>query len=117
IAARTYAITTSHSGDFDQYADTRSQVYDGVAVETTASNEAVAATRGQVVTYQGRPVVTYFFSTSGGRTENVENSFSGGQPEPWLKSVPDPYDGVSPLHRWKFVWSAGTAAAQLGGLY
>jgi stage II sporulation protein D len=117
IAARTYAITTSRSGDFDQYADTRSQVYAGVAVETTASNEAVTETRGQVVTYQGHPVVTYFFSTSGGRTENVENSFTGAQPEPWLKSVPDPYDGVSPRHRWKFVWSAGTAAGRLSGLY
>ena len=30
VAARTYAITTSHGGDFDQYADTRSQVYGGV---------------------------------------------------------------------------------------
>jgi stage II sporulation protein D len=88
-----------------------------VGVETTASNEAVAETRGQIVTYQGRPVVTYFFSTSGGRTENVENSFSGAAPEPWLKSVPDPYDGVSPRHRWKFVWSGGTAAGRLAGLY
>ena len=35
------------------------------------------ATRGQIVTYGGKPVVTYFFSTSGGKTENVENSFIG----------------------------------------
>jgi stage II sporulation protein D len=117
IAARTYAITTSQGGAFDQYADTRSQVYGGVGVETAASNEAVAETRGQVVTYQGQPVVTYFFSTSGGRTENVENSFSGASPEPWLKSVRDPYDGVSPRHRWTFVWSAATAAGKLSGLY
>src|SRR4051794_3446830 len=60
IAARTYAITTAKSADFDHYADTRSQVYDGVRVETAATNAAVAATRGQIVTYGGRPVVTYF---------------------------------------------------------
>src|SRR3954451_12185946 len=41
IAARTYAITTTHGGTFAQYADTRSQVYRGVAVETAASNQAV----------------------------------------------------------------------------
>ena len=58
------------------------------------------ATRGQVVTYDGEPVVTYFFSTSGGRTENVENTFLGAEPKPWLKSVADPYDDVSPKHRW-----------------
>jgi len=44
--------------------------------------------------------VTYFFSTSGGQTEDVENSFGGSEPRPWLKSVDDPYDDVSPRHRW-----------------
>jgi SpoIID/LytB domain protein len=117
IAARTYAITTRHGGAFDQYDDTRSQVYGGVSVETPASDAAVADTRGQVVTYQGRPVVTYFFSTSGGRTEDVENSFPGTAPEPWLKSVRDPFDGVSPRHRWTFRMSAARAARKLRGLY
>jgi stage II sporulation protein D len=117
IAARTYAITSARGGTFDQYDDTRSQVYRGVSAETPASNEAVTETRGQVVTYQGRPVTTYFFSTSGGRTENVENSFPGAQPEPWLRSVDDPYDSVSPLHRWKpLQTSLGHVGRELGGL-
>ena len=64
IAARTYAITTAKSADFDHYADTRSQVYKGVGIEQPSTNAAVADTRGQIVTYQGQPVVTYFFSTS-----------------------------------------------------
>jgi stage II sporulation protein D len=101
VAARTYAIT-SHAGGavFDQYADTRSQVYRGVAAETPNTDAAVAATKGQVVTYAGQPVTTYFFSTSGGETESVENSFVGSQPKPWLKAVEDPFDSVSPKHRW-----------------
>jgi stage II sporulation protein D len=102
VAARTYAITTSKAGaGFDHYADTRSQVYGGVAAETAATNQAVADTRGQVVTYDGKPVVTFFFSTSGGRTENVENTNVGAGPQPWLVSVEDPYDDVSPKHRWR----------------
>jgi stage II sporulation protein D len=118
VAARTYAITTSKAGaGFDQYADTRSQVYGGVAAETATSNDAVAATRGQIVTYEGAPVVTYFFSTSGGRTENVENTSLGTEPKPWLKSVKDPYDTVSPRHRWgPLRMSMDSAAARLGGL-
>ena len=60
----------------------------------------MAATRGEVVTYAGQPVVTYFFSTSGGRTEDVENTPLGNEPRPWLKSVDDPYDDISPRHRW-----------------
>jgi stage II sporulation protein D len=117
IAARTYAITTSHGGAFDQYADTRSQVYDGVSVETPASNQAVSETRGQVVEYGGQPVTTYFFSTSGGKTEDVENAF-GGSPEPWLVSVDDPYDNVSPRHRWQpDTLSLASAGRRLRGLY
>jgi SpoIID/LytB domain protein len=118
VAARTYAITTSRAeGEFDQYADTRSQVYGGIAAETASTNEAVTATRGQVVTYEGEPVVTYFFSTSGGRTEDVENSFVGSDPKPWLKSVKDPYDDVSPKHRWGPIrMSMSSAAGRLSGL-
>jgi len=100
VAARGYAITTSHGGGFDQYADTRSQVYRGVGAETARTDAAVRATRGEVVTYHRRAVTTYFFSTSGGHTENVEDSFVGADPKPWLRGVPDPYEGRAPLHTW-----------------
>jgi stage II sporulation protein D len=116
IAARTYAITTAKSADFDHYADTRSQVYKGVGIETAATNAAVADTRGQIVTYSGQPVVTYFFSTSGGRTESVENTTLGTEPKPWLKSVEDEYDGVSPRHRWTTKLTMKSAARKLGRL-
>jgi stage II sporulation protein D len=118
VAARTYAITTSKSGaGFDHYADTRSQMYRGVAAETPSTDAAVAATNGEVVTYQGKPVVTYFFSTSGGRTENAEFGFPGGEPKPWLKSVDDPYDSVSPRHRWgPMRYTVTQASAKLRGL-
>ncbi len=110
ITARTYAITTAKSAEFDHYPDTRSQVYKGVGIETAATNSAIAATRGQIVTYQGEPVVTYFFSTSGGRTESVENTNLGTEPKPWLKSVDDPYDNVSPRHRWRIRLTKKAAA-------
>jgi stage II sporulation protein D len=118
IAARTYAVTTSRGGDFDQFADTRSQVYGGVSVETASTNQAVASTRGQVVTFGGQPVVTYFFSTSGGRTEDVENTTLGNEPKPWLKSVDDPYDDLSPRHRWTpATTTLKKAGKKLRGLY
>jgi stage II sporulation protein D len=118
VAARTYAITTTKGGaGFDHYPDTRSQVYGGVAAETPSTDQAVADTRGQVVTYAGEPVVTFFFSTSGGRTEDVENTSLGTEPQPWLKSVEDPYDAVSPKHRWGPIrLTRAQAKARLGGL-
>jgi stage II sporulation protein D len=118
VAARTYAITTSKAGNgFEQYADVRSQVYGGIAAETASTNRAVADTRGQVVTRGGKPVVTFFFSTSGGRTENVENTNVGAGPQPHLKSVADPYDDVSPKHRWTPTrMTLPQAGAKLAGL-
>src|SRR3954454_19560804 len=49
VAARTYAITSragSISDGFDQYADTRSQMYRGVAAERPSTDAAVTATAG-----------------------------------------------------------------------
>lgn len=115
IAARTYALTAGGGGFL--YPDTRSQVYQGVEGEYKSTNAAVKATRGVVVTYQSKPVITYFFSTSGGRTENVEDSFLGASPEPWLVSVRDPYDSISPRHKWgPYSMSMSAAGAKLSGL-
>ncbi len=117
VASRTYALT-SHAGGsrFDVYSDTRSQVYLGVAAETSASNAAVASTAGQIVLYGGHPATTYFSASSGGMTENIENSFIGAQPQPWLVGVPDPYDS-GPAARWKVTISFTSLAAHLRGLY
>jgi stage II sporulation protein D len=116
IAARSYALATNVGGKgFEQYPDTRSQVYRGFNAETASSDNAVGNTSGQVLTYNGRVIVAYFFSTSGGYTENVENVFSGSGPKPWLQGVPDPYDNASPYHRWgPYTFSTRTLQARLG---
>jgi SpoIID/LytB domain protein len=115
VASRTYALTAHAGGSkFDVYSDTRSQVYMGVAAETATTNTAVNATKGQLVLYGGKPVPTYFFASSGGMTENIENSFLGSAPEPWLRGVADPYE--APSSKWKLSMSFAAAAAHLGGL-
>jgi stage II sporulation protein D len=121
VAARSYAIATPVRGNgFDQYDDTRSQVYGGVTAETTTTNQAVAATASQVVLHNGTVAQTFFFSTSGGHTENNENSSLGfgGTPIPYLRGVPDPYEAEagSPYHRWKRKFSFGKMNSLLGGL-
>lgn len=118
VAARTYALSTDAGGKvFDQYPDTRSQMYLGVSREHPRSNKAAQETSGLVVEYKGKIAVTYFFSTSGGQTENVENVFYGSDPKPWLKSVKDPYDDISPKHTWSYTFSNATLANKLGGQY
>lgn len=118
VAARTYALTSdagTATDGFTQYPDQRSQVYRGIAAEYPSTDRAVADTAGIVVTYEGKPVTTFFFSTSGGRTENIENSFIGASPKPWLKSVDDPYDKLAPRHRWQLTYSRKQLQQKLSG--
>jgi stage II sporulation protein D len=116
IASRTYALTDDAGGSrFDVYADTRSQVYLGQAAETATTNAAVAATAGQIVLYDGQPAITYYFASSGGMTENIENSFIGAEPQPWLKGVPDAYE--TKASDWKLSISFALAASRLSGLF
>jgi SpoIID/LytB domain protein len=116
VASRTYALTDHAGGSrFDVYSDTRSQVYRGAAAETPATNAAVAATARQVVTYGGHPAITYFFASSGGMTESVQNGFPGAEPAPWLVGVSDAYEGAA--SRWHVEISFAAAAKRLRGLY
>jgi stage II sporulation protein D len=99
VAARSYALAQAAGGS-TLYADTRSQVYGGVEAETDVGDKAVAATAREVLTFEGKVATTFFFSSSGGRTADVEDVFIGGTPIPYLVSVPDPDDKLSPHHRW-----------------
>ena len=111
VAARSYALAVRKTGSwFDLYSDTRSQVYLGIAHEKPSTTAAVQATAGQVVLYGGRVATTYFFSSSGGRTA-AANEVWNGPPVPYLVSVADPYDTISPHHRWGPI---AISAARLG---
>ncbi|MRR13427.1 cell wall-binding repeat-containing protein, partial [bacterium] len=110
VAARGYALTSTRT---ELYTTTSDQVYGGHSqgedranaelLEHARTNEAVDATLGRVVTFEGTAVRTYFMSTSGGHTENNENVWAGS-PLAHLRGVPDPYEvyaGAS-RHGWKY---------------
>jgi peptidoglycan hydrolase-like amidase len=100
VAARSYAIATrAVAAPFDVYGDSRSQLYLGVRAEQPSSRAAVDATTGQVLLYDGHVATAFFSSTSGGQTESAADVW-GGQSLPYLVSVPDPYDVISPYHDW-----------------
>ena len=58
--------------------------------------QAVDETKGQIITYQGEPIITLYFSTSSGKTENNDEVFSANYP--YLKSVDSPYDKIAPKY-------------------
>jgi stage II sporulation protein D len=111
VAARSYALASRVAGrSFDVYADVRSQVYGGEAIETPAAVDAVTATAGETLLFAGQPAKAFFYSTSGGRTAAAADVF--GKPVPYLVSVPDPYDTLSPYHRWGPVAVPAAAVAK-----
>jgi stage II sporulation protein D len=115
VAARSYARATSNPGGrYDLVSDTRDQMYGGIEAETPETNLAVGATAGQVLTWDGEVALTYYSSTSGGRTESVSDAFHV-QPVPYLRAVADPYDTLSPHHKWgPFRFAPGVLAKKLG---
>jgi SpoIID/LytB domain protein len=117
VAARSYALANSGGGSFDVYDDTRSQVYGGKASETSSTNRACRRTRRQVVRYGGQIATTYYYSSSGGRTESIQFGFPGASPVPYLKSVKDRYDGISPDHTWRLSYSQSQMESRLAGLF
>jgi stage II sporulation protein D len=100
VASRTYAVSHLRpTADFDLYADDRSQNYHGLQKEFPSAAAAVAATRGHVLLFEGRPIQALFSASNGGFTSGAEGVW-GGPPLPYLVSRPDPYDARSPASKW-----------------
>jgi stage II sporulation protein D len=115
VAARTYAIANLVTGrSFDLYSDARSQLYYGADAEAPGPTRAVTETRGQVLSYGGAPAQTFYFSSSGGRTLSALDAF--GEDLPYLVSVADPWDVLSPNHRWDTQVMTGPALGRKLGL-
>jgi SpoIID/LytB domain protein len=108
VAARTYVWWSAERGvhdGFDICATTACQVFRGAEVVLDGGQrwaEAVAATTGEVLERpDGAPVLARYFSTSGGRTYANEDVFPSTGPSPYLVAIDDPFDAVSPYHRWE----------------
>lgn len=90
VAARTYAFANLGQFDedgFDLCATPRCQVYGGASAEHPLSDRAVAATRGEILTYDGKPIAALYTATCGGHTEDAAEIFPE-QAAPYLKGVP-----------------------------
>jgi stage II sporulation protein D len=116
VAARSYTLATLHPrAVFDLYPDVRDQMYGGIRAERPQTNVALGETAGEVLTWGGRVIPAFYFSTSGGQTSSVHDAWPRARQVPYLVSVSDPYDYISPHHVWPtHVLSAGAVARKLG---
>lgn len=113
VVSRTFALRNLarwESDGFDATADTRDQVYLGVAGESPQVWDALRTTTGQVLEYHGRLIDAFFHSTCGGRTADAREVFSAARRHPYLRSVSDARGGghfyceSSPRFRWREEW-------------
>jgi stage II sporulation protein D len=114
VAARSYALAGRRAGlPYDVSAS--GQSYFGAGAETPQGDAAVNATNAQVLMYGDKVATTVYSSSTGGRTQSATDAWGGGAP--YLVSVADPYDTISPWHNWGPVLVTGKDLAfALGGL-
>jgi stage II sporulation protein D len=88
VAARTYALFRAakpSSKEYDLDDTTASQAYTGMSKEHPRCAEAVKATSGRILTYDGGLVQAFFHSNCGGKTADAAKVWSAGSP--YLKGV------------------------------
>lgn len=80
VCARSYAyaldrrsVTFGAEFGYALFDTTQSQVYKGYGSETERTNAAVDATAGKMIYYYDNVIKAFFYSTSGGHTENCED--------------------------------------------
>ncbi|MGB8700371.1 MAG: SpoIID/LytB domain-containing protein [Thermosynechococcaceae cyanobacterium] len=116
VASRSYAMFQKQRPKyslFDVASTTASQVYVGIAGEANSTQDAVKATSGQVLTYQGKVIEAVFHSASGGHTENSENVWTGTVP--YLRGVPD-FDQTAPVYQWTLMLTAAQMRQRIPGI-
>ena len=110
VIARTYAlfhILSRPESRWHVRDNTRSQMFLGSGEVDEYAREAIDATRGRVLTYEGRIFESFFHSTCGGGTRPVEAKY-GGDPFPPLSAVPCDGCRHSSRYRWESRISVGT---------
>lgn len=107
VCARTYAYRQIEEQALAEYGadvdDSVSfQVYNNQNIDERTAR-AVEETAGEIMTYDGKPITAYFFSTSAGTTSTDE---VWEEPSaPCLKSVASDFEADVPWYRWNVTFS------------
>ncbi|HEX4823109.1 MAG TPA: SpoIID/LytB domain-containing protein [Candidatus Polarisedimenticolaceae bacterium] len=111
VAARTYAMANAGQFEdegFDICATPRCQAYGGAEAEHPLSDRAVSETRGEIASYEGKPIDALYTATCGGHTEDAKEIFPE-QAAPYLVGVPCRAEGEALARTRKTVTGAAPA--------
>jgi len=105
VASRTFVLTkmlVRQEEEYDVSSDFISQVYTGKQTENDRTNQAVDATRGEVLLYKGKIFPAYFHSTCGGATTAADLVWRVKPLAP-LSGVECKFCQRSPHYKWEAV--------------
>jgi stage II sporulation protein D len=101
VAARTYAIyqilNSAPGAPYNLTSTVLDQAYKGGNISSSVE-KAVDETKGEILTYGGKPIAAFYHSTSGGMTEDAAEVF--GKELPYLKPVKTNSE-LSPYFMWE----------------
>ena len=104
VAARTYTLMELQrpkKASFDLYSDVRSQMYKGSGKIYDSVRQAVTSTKGQILTFKGKPFYTYYHANCGGGTDDAK-SWTGAKGDTIkpLRGAACSYDNASKSYTW-----------------
>ena len=123
VAARTYQLRQMQAAGSDAVLYDVGQAYLSVEEQKEKWGEnygfyaakirrAVRETAGEILVYEGEPILAAFHAQSGGRTEDAAHVWA--EALPYLKSVDSSGDKMAPGHETEAVFSAAEVAETLG---
>ena len=126
VAARSYVlkkIEQNYKNSYDVVDTVLNQVYlddeslknkwkDKYEERIQKIKKVVLDTKGEYLTYNGKVIEAFFFSTSSGLTENCEDVFI--EALPYLRSVDSHYDEISPVYETEKVINYAEFCNKLG---
>lgn len=101
VIARTYALNRKQARSTSFYhleSSVIDQVYDGCEIEDSRARRGVSDTTGEVLSYHGAVIQSFYHSNCGGRTEASEHVW--GNRLPYLAGVDCTYCLTSPSSAW-----------------
>ena len=91
VLARTWALANSHRFAIDGYhlcSDTQCQVYSDPRQASASVREAIRATSGEVLRWEGQPIHAVYHATNGGISASAEEAWAM-DPLPYVRVQPD----------------------------
>ncbi|MBO5244682.1 MAG: SpoIID/LytB domain-containing protein [Selenomonadales bacterium] len=123
IVARTYTLAKMAEGELTEHsADASTDIREFQAYRADAVNDAVKQavqmTRGQVLEYEGAPILAWFHASAGGKTATAAEGLGYTlTPTPYIQPVMSPdEDAPEDVQRWEVTFTQDEMTSALASL-